>query len=102
MGDNVHFFPGDVTPPDDAAAAAQLAVDKFGHLQALVNCAGIGVARRIYNARKGQLHSLEEFNRVININLGKKEHNRFFGGFSDTNSVSGLKNRFTCLISFYY
>ena len=34
MGDNVHFFPGDVTSPDDAAAAAQLAVDKFGHLQA--------------------------------------------------------------------
>jgi len=70
MGDNVHFFPGDVTSPDDAAAAAQLAVDKFGHLQALVNCAGIGVARRIYNARKGQLHSLDEFNRVISINLG--------------------------------
>merc|ERR1711892_1611421 len=41
MGENVHFFPGDVTSPDDAAAAAQLAVDKFGHLQALVNCAGI-------------------------------------------------------------
>ena len=71
MGSNVHFMPGDVTSPEDAAAAAALAVEKFGHLQALVNCAGIGVARRIYNARKDQLHSLEEFNRVININLGK-------------------------------
>ena len=70
MGENVHFFPGDVTSPEDAKAAAELAVSKFGHLQALVNCAGIGVARRIYNARKDQLHSLEEFNRVININLG--------------------------------
>ena len=35
----------------------------------LVNCAGIGVAKRIYNARKDQLHGLEEFQRVININL---------------------------------
>ena len=39
--------------------------------KALVNCAGIGVAKRIYNARKDQLHTVEEFQRVINVNLGK-------------------------------
>ena len=40
-------------------------------IKALVNCAGIGVAKRIYNARKDQLHTVEEFQRVINVNLGK-------------------------------
>ena len=40
-------------------------------MKALVNCAGIGVAKRIYNARKDQLHTVEEFQRVINVNLGK-------------------------------
>jgi len=44
-------------------------ISEFGHLQVLVNCAGIGIAKRIYNARKDQLHSLDEFARVININL---------------------------------
>lgn len=69
LGPNAIFCPGDVTSPTDAANAAAAAVDKFGSLQVLVNCAGIGVAKRIYNARKDQLHGLEEFQRVININL---------------------------------
>merc|ERR1712136_585779 len=69
LGEKVLFCPGDVTNPQDAQNAAEMAMKEFGSLQALVNCAGIGVAKRIYNARKDQLHGLEEFQRVININL---------------------------------
>jgi len=69
LGPNAIFCPGDVTNPEDAKKAAELAANEFGHLQVLVNCAGIGIAKRIYNARKDQLHSLDEFARVININL---------------------------------
>ena len=58
-----------MTSPADAAKAAEMSAEKFGSLQVLVNCAGIGVAKRIFNARKNQLHSLDEFQRVININL---------------------------------
>jgi len=46
-------------------------IEKLNLIKALVNCAGIGVAKRIYNARKDQLHTVEEFQRVINVNLGK-------------------------------
>ena len=35
----------------------------------MVNCAGIGIAKRIMNVRRGELHSLDQFSRVININL---------------------------------
>jgi len=69
LGPKAVFCPGDVTSPEDAAKAAAMAAEQFGSLQVLVNCAGIGVAKRIYNARKDQLHSLDEFARVININL---------------------------------
>ena len=48
-------------------------------IKALVNCAGIGVAKRIYNARKDQLHTVEEFQRVINVNLGKFIRQSNFG-----------------------
>jgi len=69
LGPRVVFCGGDVTSPADAAKAAEMSAEKFGSLQVLVNCAGIGVAKRIFNARKNQLHSLDEFQRVININL---------------------------------
>jgi len=69
LGGKVLFCPGDVTNPQDAQNAAEMAMKEFGSLQALVNCAGIGVAKRIYNVRKDQLHTVEEFQRVINVNL---------------------------------
>merc|ERR1712136_406018 len=69
LGNKAVFVPGDVTSATDAANAANVAKDQFGSLEVLVNCAGIGVAKRIYNARKDQLHTVEEFQRVINVNL---------------------------------
>jgi NAD(P)-dependent dehydrogenase (short-subunit alcohol dehydrogenase family) len=57
----------DVTSADQAASALAEAKARHGAARILVNCAGIGPARRIVG-RDGP-HPLEEFERVIAINL---------------------------------
>ncbi|KAL3321027.1 hypothetical protein Ciccas_000305 [Cichlidogyrus casuarinus] len=52
----------------DAQAVVDLAVKKHDGLNLLVNCAGIGIAQRVYNPKKGQPHSLDDFTRVLRIN----------------------------------
>ena len=37
---------------------------KFGRLDAVVNCAGIGVAFKVYNFNKDRAHSQEDFIKV--------------------------------------
>jgi NAD(P)-dependent dehydrogenase (short-subunit alcohol dehydrogenase family) len=56
----------DVRDPDAVQAAVDLAAS-LGELRILVNCAGIGVARR--TLRKGEPHPLEDFQRVIDVNV---------------------------------
>lgn len=48
-------------------AAVSLAREKFGKLDLAVNCAGIAVAVKTYNVKKDVPHSLEDFQRVINV-----------------------------------
>jgi NAD(P)-dependent dehydrogenase (short-subunit alcohol dehydrogenase family) len=57
----------DVTSSDDAVAALKAARDKHGPARILVNCAGIGPAKRIVG-RDGPM-PLGDFERVIAINL---------------------------------
>jgi NAD(P)-dependent dehydrogenase (short-subunit alcohol dehydrogenase family) len=57
----------DVTSADGAVAALKEARDKHGPARILVNCAGIGPAKRIVG-RDGPM-PLEDFSRVISINL---------------------------------
>lgn len=38
------FYPTDVTSEADVTSAVELATSKFGSLNVLVNCAGIGIA----------------------------------------------------------
>jgi NAD(P)-dependent dehydrogenase (short-subunit alcohol dehydrogenase family) len=57
----------DVTDPEQAAAALAEARARHGAARVLINCAGVGPARRIVG-RDGPM-PLEEFARVININL---------------------------------
>lgn len=63
------FHPTDVTSEADVTDAIDLAKHKFGGLNVLVNCAGIGVAERTYNMQKNRVHSLTEFQRVMNVNV---------------------------------
>jgi len=57
----------DVTSSDDAVAALKQAKDKHGAARILVNCAGVGPAKRIVG-RDGPI-PLSDYERVIRINL---------------------------------
>ncbi|HWA78636.1 MAG TPA: 3-hydroxyacyl-CoA dehydrogenase [Polyangiaceae bacterium] len=67
LGDGAAFRRTDVTSEPDAEAAVELASKRFGGLNGLVNCAGIGPAERV--AGKKGPHRLETFTRVITVNL---------------------------------
>ena len=57
----------DVTSEADGKAAVAAAVQAFGGIHVLVNCAGIGVAERTVG--KDAPHDLARFTKVISINL---------------------------------
>ena len=57
----------DVTSADGTAKAIAAAQDKHGVARILINCAGVGPAKRIVG-RDGPM-PLEDFSRVISINL---------------------------------
>ena len=61
------FVRTDVTSEQDGQAAVALALDRFGALHGLVNCAGIVIGERV-SGRDGP-HRLDSFARVIAINL---------------------------------
>jgi NAD(P)-dependent dehydrogenase (short-subunit alcohol dehydrogenase family) len=67
LGDNLRFAPTDVTSETDGKAAVQLALDSFGHLHGLVNCAGVAPGEKVLG-REGP-HRLESFARAVSINL---------------------------------
>ena len=57
----------DVTSEAEGQAAVALAVERFGALHALVNCAGIVIGERV--AGRDAPHRLDSFARVIGVNL---------------------------------
>jgi NAD(P)-dependent dehydrogenase (short-subunit alcohol dehydrogenase family) len=67
LGSNTRFIECDVTREDHAVAAVNLAVQTFGGIHGLVNCAGIAIAEKTVG--KNGAHALASFVRVININL---------------------------------
>nr|KAF6359877.1 hydroxysteroid 17-beta dehydrogenase 10 [Myotis myotis] len=69
LGKSCAFAPTDVTSEKDVQAALALAKEKFGRVDVAVNCAGIAVALKTYNVKRNQAHTLEDFQRVINVNL---------------------------------
>ncbi|KAH0815525.1 hypothetical protein GEV33_007265 [Tenebrio molitor] len=66
--DKVIFAPVNVTSESDVKTALGLTKEKFGKLDNVVNCAGIGVAFKTYNFNKKAAHSLEDFTKVITVN----------------------------------
>lgn len=61
------FIRTDVTQEPDGQAAVALAIERFGALHGLVNCAGVVAGERVVG-RAGP-HDLAAFTRVITINL---------------------------------
>lgn len=58
---------GNVTSEDEVSAALDHIETTLGIPQIVVNCAGIGTAKRILG--RDQVHPLGDFSRVINVNL---------------------------------
>ncbi|MFE7061332.1 3-hydroxyacyl-CoA dehydrogenase [Sutcliffiella sp. NPDC057660] len=67
LGNSVLYFKTDVTSEEDVRAALKQGIEKIGSINAVVNCAGIGVAQKVLS-RKGT-HPLDHFSKVISINL---------------------------------
>ncbi len=67
LGDAARFQRADVSSEADGKAAVQLALDSFGHVHGLVNCAGVAPGEKVVG-RDGP-HRLESFVRGITVNL---------------------------------
>jgi NAD(P)-dependent dehydrogenase (short-subunit alcohol dehydrogenase family) len=66
-GDRAIFVKTNVAEGDSVQKAVNTTVEKFGGIHVVVNCAGIGVAEKVLG--KDGPASLENFNRVIQVNL---------------------------------
>lgn len=67
LGDAARFVLTDVANTQDGERAVSTAIDAFGRIDVLVNCAGIAPGEKIIG-REGP-HSLESFARTVKINL---------------------------------
>jgi NAD(P)-dependent dehydrogenase (short-subunit alcohol dehydrogenase family) len=67
IGDRARFVETDVTDGGSVQAAVDAALETFGGVRGLVNCAGIATATRVVGRDGPQ--SLDEFTRVIHVNL---------------------------------
>ncbi|KAI1309422.1 3-hydroxyacyl-CoA dehydrogenase type-2 [Halotydeus destructor] len=88
-----------VTSEDDIAKALEKCKEKYGRLDFVVNCAGVGVAFRTYNFRKGVPHSLKDFQQVMDINaIGTFNVIRLTAGLMGKNEpdANGLRG---CIIN---
>ncbi len=68
IGAGAIFLEGDVTSEEQIAAAMDRAVESFGALHVLVNCAGIGSASRTVR-KDGTPFDLAVFKRTLEVNL---------------------------------
>jgi 3-hydroxyacyl-CoA dehydrogenase / 3-hydroxy-2-methylbutyryl-CoA dehydrogenase len=67
LGDAAAFTPADVTSGDEVSRALEAAQAHLAGINVLVNCAGIGTAMKTVG--RGGPAKLEEFTRVIQVNL---------------------------------
>lgn len=66
--DKLMNIEGDVLNESDVEKALTECEQKFGNIGAVINCAGVALATRIYDHRKDKIHPLDAFRRVIEVN----------------------------------
>lgn len=66
--ENVTYVETDVTDESSVQGALNKAVETYGQVNTLVNCAGIGNGEKTYSNSKGA-HKLKSFTKVIEVNL---------------------------------
>jgi 3-hydroxyacyl-CoA dehydrogenase/3-hydroxy-2-methylbutyryl-CoA dehydrogenase len=71
-----------VTNEAEVSEALEKTKNKFGNLDNVVNCAGIGIAMRTYNFGKNIPHDLQQFNRTLLVSLLYNSHNLTLAGLS--------------------
>ncbi|VDN13044.1 unnamed protein product [Dibothriocephalus latus] len=57
-----------VTSEEDITSALELTKKRFSSVNALINCAGIGITRKTINIVSKTAHDLKEFERVFKVN----------------------------------
>jgi NAD(P)-dependent dehydrogenase (short-subunit alcohol dehydrogenase family) len=67
LGDAVLFIKTDVTKEEDVLEAINKAAAYMGSINAVVNCAGIGIAEKVIGSNG--IHNLSHFSKVIQVNL---------------------------------
>jgi len=67
LGAQARFVHTDITREEDGQRAVAAALESFGGLHGLINCAGVAPAEKVLG-RNGA-HGLDSFSRVIQINL---------------------------------
>ncbi|HEX8586657.1 3-hydroxyacyl-CoA dehydrogenase [Pseudomonas sp.] len=67
LGGNARASVSDITQESAVQAAVDAALDAFGQINGVINCAGIVGAEKILG--KDGPHGLDSFSRVINVNL---------------------------------
>jgi NAD(P)-dependent dehydrogenase (short-subunit alcohol dehydrogenase family) len=67
LGGQSIFVKTDVTDEKSVQHAVDAVVDRFGELHVVVNCAGIGIAKKVLG--KNGPHDLDSFTKVIQVNL---------------------------------
>lgn len=67
LGQNAVFCRADVTSDADGRAVIAKAIETFGQVDGLVNCAGVAPAERILGRESA--HDLDNFARAVSINL---------------------------------
>jgi len=68
LGATAKFVKTNVTSEEDVQTAVSTAVNTFGGLHGVVNCAGIAIASKVIG-RDGSPHDLDAFSKVIQVNL---------------------------------
>ncbi|NXN94312.1 HCD2 dehydrogenase, partial [Rhinopomastus cyanomelas] len=69
LGQSCSFAPANVRTAEEVRGALALTQKTFGRLDLVVNCAGVAIPCRTYNKKTDKIHELEEFQKVINVNL---------------------------------
>ncbi|CAH0247944.1 putative oxidoreductase Rv1144 [Peribacillus sp. Bi96] len=67
LGNSVLFVKTDVTSEDSVREGLKKGIERFGSINAVINCAGVAIAEKVIG-RKGT-HELKAFSKVVAINL---------------------------------
>jgi len=69
LGKNAIFTAADVSNEEQVAKALNDVKTNFGQLDAVVNCAGIAYAFRLYNSNKRAMADMDRFKRTLEVNV---------------------------------